>query len=216
MVVESCAELGGLFGYASALFATAAISSKSRPVASAPQKTKKRNKKSNKKSVQNEAKASQTQTTSSVEKAILDLEKLGQIIRSKKTEKKDFKAELVELKALKRDHAAAIEQYVKEHINDTTFDITKAINLLPPKKKKQYEKKLKTMKAKAKQAEVAKFDSKIYTDTVRTQRKIFHLLDSSGDSTTGDFKYFTRLNPSLSFKENDEVFLTEKWDGTTV
>lgn len=212
VVVESCAELGGLFGYSSTLFATVKTSSKSQPAASVSKKTKR----SNRENIQNEVKVSQTQLTPSVEKAILDLEKLGQVIRSKKAEKKDFKAELVELKTLKRDYAAKIEQYVKDHIDDPTFDITKAINLLPQKKKKQYEKLLKTKKAKVKQAEITQFDAKLYTDTVRTQRKIFHLLDSIGDSSTENFKYCTRLNPSLKFKENEEVFLTEKWDGTTV
>ena len=72
------------------------------------------------------------------------------------------------------------------------------------------------MKVKVKQAEIARFDTKLYTDTVRTQRKIYHILDAGGDSSTGDFKYVARLNPNLNFKENDQVFCTEKWDGTTV
>jgi hypothetical protein len=47
----------------------------------------------------------------------------------------------------------------------------------------------------------------------RTQRKIVHLLDSSG---TGDtFRYYNKLNRKAQFLEGDSVYLTEKWDGTT-
>lgn len=211
--VNSCAELGTLFGYGSALFSNARKSSSSRPAASAAPPASGSKKPKQKKGKNN---ASTTKSAVSVEQAISDLEKVGQVVRSKKAEKKDFTAELTKLKSLKRDYGPAIEQFVKDHINDPEVDIDQVINFLPAKKKKKYGKILKTMKVEVKQAEIARFDTKLYTDKVRTQRKIYHILDAGGDSSTGDFKYVARLNPNLNFKENDQVYCTEKWDGTTV
>jgi hypothetical protein len=48
----------------------------------------------------------------------------------------------------------------------------------------------------------------------RTQRKIYHLLDHQGSGD--DFRYLKKLSVKTGFEEGEEVFLTEKWDGTTV
>ena len=118
--VNSCAELGALFGYGSVLFSNA---TSSRPAASAPPPTFGPKGPKQKKGKNNIL----TEPAVSIEQAIDDLEKLGQVVRSKKAEKKDFTAELTKLKTLKLDYGPTIEQFVKDHINDPGVDIDKII-----------------------------------------------------------------------------------------
>lgn len=48
----------------------------------------------------------------------------------------------------------------------------------------------------------------------RTQRKIYHALESSG---SGDhFCYYNKFSRKSRFVEGETVYVTEKWDGTTV
>lgn len=89
-------------------------------------------------------------------------------------------------------------------------------NLLPTAAKQAKEKQLKKTKKSRAAAERKKFDRKLFTDTVRTQRKIHHLLSHTGSGDT--FVYHRELagGPASAFRAGEEVFLTEKWDGTTV
>ena len=72
---------------------------------------------------------------------------------------------------------------------------------MPPKKAQQKKKEIKK-------------EVKKVIKAPRTQRKIPHLLSSQGNGDT--FRYLKLFNPKAGFAPGNSVYLTEKWDGTTV
>jgi hypothetical protein len=168
-------------------------------------------------------------TTFDSDEAIAKLEAQGVAIRALKQSKAP-KEEIVEavalLNALKleceRAVIARLEAVEAQLCSDSPSaaalqgEAMRLRNFLPSAAKQAKEKQIKKSKKSRAAAERQKFDRARFTNTVRTQRKIHHLLshDGSGDS----FEYDRTLagGPTSAFTPGTEVFFTEKWDGTTV
>ena len=128
--------------------------------------------------------------------------------------------------ALRARHAGIVEAAARRLMMDGNgggigdADVAPALKrllgMLPPPRKKVLEKKMKKARVARDSAAKAKAAAARIIDTsacrIATQRKISHLLASSGSGTT--FQYHARLN--AAFEAGEHVFLTEKWDGTTV
>uniref|UniRef100_A0A7S2ESW6 RNA ligase domain-containing protein n=1 Tax=Ditylum brightwellii TaxID=49249 RepID=A0A7S2ESW6_9STRA len=90
-------------------------------------------------------------------------------------------------------------------------------NMLPSgKPRKDMEKRLRAIRKQKKAAQKSLFDKSLHTKSLRIQRKIHHLLSSTGLGDT--FQYYPNsLNTEINkLVPNQLIVLTEKWDGTTV
>jgi hypothetical protein len=154
---------------------------------------------------------------------------LGSRIRDLKVAKapdRDIISLVADMNSLKADLVepllaaiAKLEDRLSISGHDTDeAEAMKLCNLLPPSHKKKVEKRLKASR-KSREASVlaAKrklFDPKKHTEGLRVQRKIDHLLASDG--TGDDFVYKSTLATVHGLTPSSCVYLTEKWDGTTV
>jgi len=153
--------------------------------------------------------------------AIAQLEAQGALLRELKRAKAP-KEEIVQavgaLNALKVDCQPAVTARlaVIEASSDSAAladEAQRLRNLLPAKAKAASEKKATKSKRSKAAAERQSFDRTLHTETVRTQRKIGHLLTSQGRDES--FRYRRQLSTE-AFAAGREVLFTEKWDGTTV
>uniref|UniRef100_A0A7S2MRA5 Uncharacterized protein n=1 Tax=Helicotheca tamesis TaxID=374047 RepID=A0A7S2MRA5_9STRA len=101
--------------------------------------------------------------------------------------------------------------------DDLETEATQLSKILPAgKPRKDMEKRLRSIRKQRKAAKTPAFDKKLHTESLRIQRKIHHLLSSTGSGDT--FRYYPNvLNTDKHELISDQlVVLTEKWDGTTV
>lgn len=157
--------------------------------------------------------------------AIAQLEAQGALIRELKQAKAP-KDEIVEavgaLNALKVVCEPAVSARLAEILDAgdeghpaLADEAQRLRNLLPAKAKAASEKVASKSKKSKKAAERKRFDRTLHTESVRTQRKIVHLLASEGGDES--FRYRRQLSTDAdAFVTGKEVFFTEKWDGTTV
>eukprot|EP00935_MAST-01C_sp_MAST-1C-sp1_P001051 g1051.t1 len=69
-------------------------------------------------------------------------------------------------------------------------------------------------KQKAQQSAMYRSDGMLWADVLRTQRKIHSLMAHEGQGNS--FRYHMKLSETPRFKTGDRIYLTEKWDGTTM
>ena len=101
-----------------------------------------------------------------------------------------------------------------ETTNETEEVILPVENLLPSSIVKQRQKDRKRLQKKQQTHKEHKFDALEGVQGIKCQRKIHSLMDHQGQGDT--FCYFPRLNSAVPFSEGEEVYLTEKMDGTTM
>jgi hypothetical protein len=84
------------------------------------------------------------------------------------------------------------------------------------KSQREYEVKATAQhKQKSRQSALCRSDGRLWADVLRTQRKIHNLLSQNG-GMGHTFTYFMELSDVHKFLPGDNVYLTEKWDGTTM
>jgi hypothetical protein len=163
------------------------------------------------------------------DEAIAKLEAQGSAIRALKQAKAP-KEEIMEavalLNALKVECERAVttklETVEAQLCSDSSSaaalqaEATRLRNFLPSSAKQAKEKQIKASKKSRAATERQKFDRTLFTDTVRTQRKIHHLLAHEGSGDNFEYHRCLAGGSASPFRPGAEIFLTEKWDGTTV
>lgn len=176
--------------------------------------------------------------TQDEERLIDEIKRVGHVIRQLKlddnAEEEELAVLIAKLNGLKKNVARPVireleklltELETKSDDDDSTEKELEShckslLDILPLNKtKKRIEKHLRAAKKAREVAKLNRFDRKLYTDRLRVQRKIHHLLESKGSGNT--FCYFPNRLASQQhgIVANDPdclIVLTEKWDGTTV
>ena len=121
-----------------------------------------------------------------------------------------------ELNKLKDEYEKIVldEIHRLETNNGRQDDILRVENLLPPDTIKRRQKDRKRLQKKQQSSREHQFNALEGVQGITCQRKIHALMDHRGQGDT--FCYHPRLNCAVPFSEGEEVYLTEKMDGTTM
>eukprot|EP00977_Amphora_coffeiformis_P014669 scaffold4162_cov162-Amphora_coffeaeformis.AAC.2 len=108
-----------------------------------------------------------------------------------------------------------LEEIHRLETNSKTEEVILRVeNLLPSSIVKQRQKDRKRLQKKQQTHKEHTFDALEGVQGITCQRKIHSLMDHQGQGDT--FCYYPRLNSAVPFSEGEEVYLTEKMDGTTM
>jgi hypothetical protein len=111
------------------------------------------------------------------------------------------------------EHKLANGSHAASEVAQLEDQIRRTAGFLPAPAKKAWDKAQRSKKLSERSEKERVFDVYAFTQQLRTQRKIRHLLRT--DVRDGNFCYCPELAKDHGLAEGQWVWLTEKWDGTT-